>query len=231
MRDVSSSFVNLCHERVKNILRQIGVQLCTSHISNVVSNECCCLFYIIFLIFKVSKKKQHLLAFGYGSTTLCILCSAAITPTIVHQTSLKQILNMASKKFQQIHFLSRGTPKFNTLFKKNARCLNKYILLTYVTRIQRAWRASMSRRESWQAQDKNRTNALWRETVPSESLQEPVMTTNISQVRLRKQNQTAIWCDMRMSQVLRDVLCEWSAVICCYSREWITNGGRGCTDG
>lgn len=216
----------------RKCLRQIGVQLCTSHISNEVSNECCCLFYIIFLIFKVSKKKQHLLAFGYGSTTMCILCSAAITPTIVHQTSLKQILNMASKKFQQNHFLSRRTPKFNTLFfKKNARCLNKYILLTYVTRIQRAWRASMSRRESWQAQDKNRTNDHWRETVPSESLQEPVMTTNISPVRLRKQNQTAIWCDMRMSQVLRDVLSEWSAVICCYSREWITNGGRGCTDG
>lgn len=102
----------------RKCLRQIGVQLCTSHISNEVSNECCCLFYIIFLIFKVSKKKQHLLAFGYGSTTLCILCSAAITPTIVHQTSLKQILNMASKKFQQNHFLSRRTPKFNTLFLK-----------------------------------------------------------------------------------------------------------------
>ncbi|XP_031599869.2 schwannomin-interacting protein 1 isoform X1 [Oreochromis aureus] len=51
--------------------------------------------------------------------------------------------------------------------------------------IQRAWRASMSRRESWQAQDKNRTNDHWRETVPSESLQEPVMTTNISPIHLK----------------------------------------------
>lgn len=64
------------------------------------------------------------------------------------------------------------------------------ILLTYVTRIQRAWRASVSRRDSWQAQDKNRTNHGWGETVTSESLGEPGMTTNISPVRLQKQHPT-----------------------------------------
>ncbi|TMS07206.1 hypothetical protein E3U43_011299 [Larimichthys crocea] len=46
--------------------------------------------------------------------------------------------------------------------------------------IQRAWRASTSRRGSWQGQDKNHPGDHLGETVPSESLQDPVMTTNIS---------------------------------------------------
>ncbi|KAG7235028.1 hypothetical protein INR49_003393, partial [Caranx melampygus] len=46
--------------------------------------------------------------------------------------------------------------------------------------IQRAWRASMSHRGNWQGQDKNRTSSHQDESEPSESLQDPVMTTNIS---------------------------------------------------
>ncbi|XP_041795947.1 schwannomin-interacting protein 1 isoform X2 [Chelmon rostratus] len=51
--------------------------------------------------------------------------------------------------------------------------------------IQRAWRASTSRRESWQGQDKNRTSHHRGETVPPESLQDPAVTTNISPEQLR----------------------------------------------
>ncbi|XP_044057939.1 schwannomin-interacting protein 1 isoform X1 [Siniperca chuatsi] len=50
--------------------------------------------------------------------------------------------------------------------------------------IQRAWRASTSRRGSWQGQDKNRTSHHRAETVPSKSLQDPVMTTHISPEQL-----------------------------------------------
>lgn len=165
-------------------------------------------FYIIFLIFKVSKKKQHLLAFGYGSTTLCILRSAAITPTIVHQTSLKQILNMASKKFQQIHFLSLGTPKFNTQ-KMQDVSINTFCWFMSpgssvpgvpVCPVERAGKHKtrtepmiIGERRCLQRASRN----LW--------------WPPIFHRWDRKQNQTAIWCDMRMSQVLRDVLSEWSA--------------------
>ncbi|XP_028275436.1 schwannomin-interacting protein 1 isoform X2 [Parambassis ranga] len=51
--------------------------------------------------------------------------------------------------------------------------------------IQRAWRASMSRRENWQIQDKNRSSHHWGEMMPSESLQDPLMTTNISAEQLK----------------------------------------------
>lgn len=189
-------------------------------------------FFTLFFLFLKWVRKNN--------TCLPLVMAAQHCVFYAQQLSLQQsfikhpwskYLTWLLKSFSKSISFHEELQNLTPFFKKNARCLNKYILLTYVTRIQRAWRASMSRRESWQAQDKNRTNDHWRETVPSESLQEPVMTTNISPVRLRKQNQTAIWCDMRMSQVLRDVLCEWSAVICCYSREWITNGGRGCTDG
>lgn len=64
-----------------------------------------------------------------------------------------------------------------------------YISFIYIPRIQRAWRASMSRRGSWHGQDKNRTSHQQDETVPSKSLQDPVMTTNISPVRMLKENQ------------------------------------------
>lgn len=64
------------------------------------------------------------------------------------------------------------------------------ILSTCVPRIQRAWRASTSRRGSWQGQDKNLTSHRRGETVASESLQDPVMTTNISPVRPHEENQT-----------------------------------------
>ncbi|KAK9520960.1 hypothetical protein VZT92_020814 [Zoarces viviparus] len=56
--------------------------------------------------------------------------------------------------------------------------------------IQRAWRASTSRTGSWQGQGKNRGNHRRGETVPSESLRDPVMTTNISPVRPREENPT-----------------------------------------
>ncbi|XP_070685989.1 schwannomin-interacting protein 1 [Pempheris klunzingeri] len=51
--------------------------------------------------------------------------------------------------------------------------------------IQRAWRASTSRRGSWQRQDKNCTNHHWGEAAPSENLQESAMTTNISPEQLK----------------------------------------------
>ncbi|AWO98905.1 Hypothetical protein SMAX5B_013329 [Scophthalmus maximus] len=48
-------------------------------------------------------------------------------------------------------------------------------------RIQRAWRARMSRRGSWQGQDESLTSHHQGETVPSESQQQdPGMTTDIS---------------------------------------------------
>ncbi|XP_030007723.1 schwannomin-interacting protein 1 [Sphaeramia orbicularis] len=49
--------------------------------------------------------------------------------------------------------------------------------------IQRAWRASMSRRGNLQVRDKNYIRQC--ETVPSESFQDPVLTTNISQKQLK----------------------------------------------
>ncbi|XP_068568012.1 schwannomin-interacting protein 1 isoform X1 [Cebidichthys violaceus] len=51
--------------------------------------------------------------------------------------------------------------------------------------IQRAWRASTSRTGSWQGQGKNHGNHRRGETVPSESLRDPVMTTNISPEQLK----------------------------------------------
>ncbi|KAM6932645.1 schwannomin-interacting protein 1 isoform 1-T1 [Lycodopsis pacificus] len=51
--------------------------------------------------------------------------------------------------------------------------------------IQRAWRASTSRTGSWQGQGKNRGNHRRGETVPSESLRDPVMTTNMSPEQLK----------------------------------------------
>ncbi|XP_042270439.1 uncharacterized protein LOC121898962 [Thunnus maccoyii] len=51
--------------------------------------------------------------------------------------------------------------------------------------IQRAWRATVTRRGSWHGQDKNRTSHHQDETVPSKSLQDPVMTTNISPEQLK----------------------------------------------
>nr|XP_033487208.1 schwannomin-interacting protein 1 isoform X1 [Epinephelus lanceolatus] len=51
--------------------------------------------------------------------------------------------------------------------------------------IQRAWRASTSRRGSWQGQGKNRSSHLGGETVPPESLREPVMTTSITPEQLK----------------------------------------------
>ncbi|XP_024863499.1 schwannomin-interacting protein 1 isoform X2 [Kryptolebias marmoratus] len=47
------------------------------------------------------------------------------------------------------------------------------------TVIQRAWRASMSRKVSVEVQDDNRRRHEWGETMPSESLRDPVMTTSI----------------------------------------------------
>ncbi|KAG8001956.1 hypothetical protein GBF38_012256 [Nibea albiflora] len=55
--------------------------------------------------------------------------------------------------------------------------------------IQRAWRASTSRRGSWQGQDKNHPGHHLCETVPSESLRDPVMTSNISPLRPRPHTQ------------------------------------------
>ncbi|XP_029302802.1 schwannomin-interacting protein 1 isoform X2 [Cottoperca gobio] len=51
--------------------------------------------------------------------------------------------------------------------------------------IQRAWRASTSRRGSSQAQGENRSSHRGGEMVPSESLREPSMTTNISPEQLK----------------------------------------------
>lgn len=58
-------------------------------------------------------------------------------------------------------------------------------------RIQRAWRARMSRRGSWQGQDESLTSHHQGETVPSESQQQdPGMTTDISPVRAHQENPT-----------------------------------------
>ncbi|KAF0030365.1 hypothetical protein F2P81_017096, partial [Scophthalmus maximus] len=55
------------------------------------------------------------------------------------------------------------------------------MLRTGSHRIQRAWRARMSRRGSWQGQDESLTSHHQGETVPSESQQQdPGMTTDIS---------------------------------------------------
>ncbi|KAM9853686.1 schwannomin-interacting protein 1 isoform 1-T1 [Aulostomus maculatus] len=51
--------------------------------------------------------------------------------------------------------------------------------------IQRAWRASISRRGSWQGQDKNHTSPHREETVPSESPKDPAMTTHLSPGQLK----------------------------------------------
>lgn len=65
------------------------------------------------------------------------------------------------------------------------------VLSPHDPRIQRAWRASMSHRGNWQGQDKSRTSDHQDETVPSESLQDPVLTTSISRVRLMNSNSNA----------------------------------------
>ncbi|KAM7399217.1 hypothetical protein PAMP_018503 [Pampus punctatissimus] len=51
--------------------------------------------------------------------------------------------------------------------------------------IQRAWRASVNRRASWDRQGKNRTSHHLDETVPSKGLPDPVMTTDISPEELK----------------------------------------------
>lgn len=57
----------------------------------------------------------------------------------------------------------------------------------YVDRIQRAWRATMSRRVSLEEKDENSSIHRWSEVLPSESLHEPLLTTNISTVRLQQE--------------------------------------------
>nr|XP_020471272.1 schwannomin-interacting protein 1 isoform X3 [Monopterus albus] len=51
--------------------------------------------------------------------------------------------------------------------------------------IQRAWRATMSRRDSGQGRDENHTSHHWGGTALSESLQDPLMTTGISPEQLK----------------------------------------------
>ena len=65
-----------------------------------------------------------------------------------------------------------------------------HILSPYFRRIQRAWRASMSRRGNGQGQGGNHTSHHQGELVPSEGLQDPVVTTNISPVRPYEEKQT-----------------------------------------
>uniref|UniRef100_A0A8C7Y7U3 Schwannomin interacting protein 1 n=1 Tax=Oryzias sinensis TaxID=183150 RepID=A0A8C7Y7U3_9TELE len=55
----------------------------------------------------------------------------------------------------------------------------------YVDRIQRAWRATMSRRVSLEEKDDNSSIHRWSEVLPSESLHEPLLTTNISTDQLK----------------------------------------------
>lgn len=52
--------------------------------------------------------------------------------------------------------------------------------------IQRAWRASMSRKLSTEVPDENRSRHGWEETRTSEKLLNPVVTSDIFPVRLRK---------------------------------------------
>ncbi|XP_032362275.1 schwannomin-interacting protein 1 isoform X1 [Etheostoma spectabile] len=61
-----------------------------------------------------------------------------------------------------------------------SRCEQQQHLEIKAIVIQRAWRASTSRRGSWQGQDKNRRSHRRGETVPSENLRDPVMTTDVS---------------------------------------------------
>lgn len=87
----------------------------------------------------------------------------------------------------------------------------------------------MSRKTSVDVQDDNCSRDQRGETLPSESLHDPVMTTSILPVRLQKENQTDhhTVSNQRKSDV-RDVfsavLLELSALICCFCRAEQTNG-------
>ncbi|KAK5868737.1 hypothetical protein PBY51_009727 [Eleginops maclovinus] len=60
----------------------------------------------------------------------------------------------------------------------------KYLEINAIV-IQRAWRASTSRRESRQGQGESHGSQSRGETVPSEGLQEPVVTTDLSPEQLK----------------------------------------------
>ncbi|MEQ2227984.1 hypothetical protein ILYODFUR_004057 [Ilyodon furcidens] len=89
--------------------------------------------------------------------------------------------------------IERGEEENKSLFHRE----QQQHLEIKATIIQRAWRASMSRKLSLEVQDKNTTRHKWEENRTSESLHNPVMTSDIFPVRLQKEKQTGqhMLCD------------------------------------